>query len=620
MSIFTPLLVLVSLVAVTFARADETAAPVTLDPVISEGTAAEALKFDPIVPAYTAKTKSRTSTGNIGKELANDLPFHTNSNLKPGNEVGVIGIGKGAEETDVNLLGIPINRPQGGGADLATFPQYFWSGYSYQIGPSLGAFDPRGVGGSLTLRLWTQDNLGTESNRATYFQSTRHLKQLSYGRSDKNYAILAGMTLDSVVGPGLSFSAVPFETGSTKITTHLIFSDTKTENFYSERYPSTTANQRTDRLIPVIQLDQKISSALLKTSFFYDYAYVDYEDTLDPSAKQIKKVNQFGNESALLFGNSRIGFGARSVKYERNLENSVGTFPSEQVLNLQASHEFKFAETATSTTLFEPTAGGYAVTRKGFYPTASFGLRHENRLEDAGKCGEFIRVGFTERFPSLLDRYYEFVQPAGSTTLRGIPNPDLKPENVRSVEFGGDYAKGSYKNQLTFFVRDYKHARYTRTFTDPNSATTTDYQMTNAGNAWVAGATQSQDWKAFSMLDLGTRVTYQRSRIEDLRSSFPYSPVWVGILKADIHDPSNRYGLEIVNKGATEFFAYAETSTTAATRLPGYYYLDLLARAEIYSGITVVGGVENVFDRPIQYRLSDPDEGRIYSISANAVF
>jgi hypothetical protein len=620
MSIFTFLFAVFSLLSFTIARADEKPEPLTLDPVISEGTAAEALKFDPVVPAYTAKSKSRASTGNIGKELANDLPFHTNSNAKPGNEVGVIGIGKGAEETDVNLLGIPINRPQGGGADLATFPQYFWSGYSYQIGPSLGAFDPRGVGGSLTLRLWTQENLGTESNRATYFQSTRHLKQLSVGRSDKSYAILAGMTFDSVVGPGLSFSAIPFETGSTKITTHLIFSDTKTENFYSERYPSTTANQRTDRLIPVIQLDHKFDSSVLKTSFFYDYAYVDYEDTLDPSAKQIKKVNQFGNESALLFGNSRIGFGARTVKYERNLENSIGTFPSEQVLNLQASHEFKFGETGRSTTLFEPTIGGYAVTRKGFYPTTSLGLRHENRLEEGEKCGEFMRVGFTERFPSLLDRYYEFIQPAGPTTLRGLPNPDLKPENVRSVEFGGDYTKGPYKNQLTFFVRDYEHARYTRVFVDPAAPTVTNYQMTNAGYAWVAGATQSQDWKALPVFDLGTRVTYQRSQIEDLRSSFPYSPVWVGIVKADLHDPSNRFGLEIVNKGATEFYAYAETSASGAKRLPGYYYLDLFARAEVYSGITVVGGVENVFDRPIQYRLSDPDEGRIYSVSANAVF
>jgi hypothetical protein len=593
---------------------------VTLDPVISEGTPAESLKFDPIVPAYSAKTKDRASTGNIAKELSNDLPFHTNSNLKPGNEVGVIGIGKGAEETDVNLLGIPINRPQGGGADLATFPQYFWSGYSFQLGPSLGAFDPRGVGGSLTLRLWTQENLGRESQRATAFHSTRHFQQFSYARSGRRYALLAGMTTDSVVGPGLSFSAIPLETGDLKVTTHLIFSDTKAENFFSERYPSSTASQRTDRLIPVVQIDKKFAASIFKTSFFYDYAYVDYEDSADPSVKQIKKVNQFGNESAYLFGSSRVGFGIRNVKYERNLQNSIGTFPSEQILNVQASHGFRFAERERSHFLFEPTFGGYAVTRNGFFPTLSLGLRHENRLEGDGKCGEFLRAGFTQRFPSLLDRYYEFYQPAGSTTYRGLPNPGLQPENVRSVEFGGDIAQGPYKNQIIFFVRDYKHARYTRVFTDPSAPSVTNYQMVNAGNAWVVGATQSQDWKALSILDLGTRLTYQRSRIDDLRAEFPYSPNWVGILKADLHTPDRRHGIAIVNKAATDYVAYSETSGASIKRLPSYSTLDLFVRTEVYAGVDLVGGVENVFDRRIQYRLSDPDEGRVYSLSANAVF
>jgi hypothetical protein len=593
---------------------------VTLDPVVSEGSPAESLKFDPVIPAFTGKTKDAVSTGNIAKDLANDLPFHFNSNLKPGNEVGVIGIGKGPEETDVNLLGIPINRPQGGGADLATFPQYFWSGYSYQLGPSLGAFDPRGVGGSLTLRLWTQENLGTEGSRATAFESGRHLQQFSYGHSEKNYAILAGMTTDSVVGPGLSFSAIPYEGGATKVTTHLIYSATDAKNFISERSGSATGKQQTYRLIPVVQVDEKFATSIFKTSFFYDYSYVDYEDEADPTAKQIKKINQVGNESAWIEGTTRIGFGIRSVDYKRSAQDSLGDFPSEQVLNVQASHGFKFATSESSDVLIDPSLGGYAVTRKGFYPTASCGARHETRLENSGKIGEFTRVGFTRRFPSLLDRYYQISQPVGpTTTLQAFPNPDLKPEDVRSVEAGADFAKGPYKNQLTLFVRDYKHARYTRTFIVQSSPTIIGFQMVNAGNAWVVGATQSQDWKVSSRLDFGTRLTYQRSRIDDLKAEFPYSPDWVGIVKADLHDSDNRYGLEIVNKAATTFLAYSETEGNPSN-LPAYYYLDLFLRAEVRPGITIVGGIENVFNKPIQYRVTDPDEGRVYSIAANAVF
>src|SRR5690606_31967913 len=102
-----------------------------LAPIVSEGTPAEALKFDPVVPAASGRTKAATSVGDVSKELANDLPFHSNSNLRPGNDTGFSGVGKGEEETDVNLLGIPINRAQGGGADLGSFPQYLWSGYTY---------------------------------------------------------------------------------------------------------------------------------------------------------------------------------------------------------------------------------------------------------------------------------------------------------------------------------------------------------------------------------------------------------------------------------------------------------------------------------------------------------
>ncbi|MBC7384852.1 MAG: TonB-dependent receptor [Cryobacterium sp.] len=600
-----------------FARAADVLNEVILDPVVAAGTTAEALKHDPVIPAYIGKTKGQISTGNIAKEIANDLPFHSNANLKPGNEVGFVGVGKGAEETDVNLLGIPVNRPQGGGADLATFPQYFWSGYSYQIGPSLGAFDPRGVGGSLTLRLWTQENLGTESYRATAYHSTRRIQQFSLGKSSERYAILAGMTTDAVTGPGLSFSAVPFENGALKLTTHLIYSQTDVDQFLSEKRPSQSAHQTTYRFIPVIQADAKLSEQTrLKSSLFYDLGYVRYEDRLRPADDQRKKTTQIGNETALITGDTRLGFGIRNVTYRRSISSPIGDFPSEQILNVQATQGFK-KTTEEGFVLFEPTVGGYAVSRQGFFPTATLGLRNERKVGE-GKYGQFLRVGYTKRFPSLLDRYYELLAPAGpGSFIQGLPNPDLRPENVRSAEFGADYGNGRYKNQITFFARDYKHARYTRfTFVSPSLST---FQIQNAGNAYVYGATQSQDFKALPILDFGTRLTYQRSQIEDLNAAFPYSPKWVGILKFDLHDADEKYGLEIVNKLASGYVAYTET-TTGVQPLPGYYYLDLFARAVVAPGVNVTLGIENAFDRPIQFRIGDPDLGRIYSLAASAAF
>lgn len=609
------LLILPVMLASVFCEAAEDDV-VVLDPVISDGTPAESLKFDPIIPAYTGKTQGRVSTGNVAKEIANDLPFHSSGSLRPGNESGFVGIGKGTEETDVNILGIPLNRPQGGGSDLATFPQYFWSGYNYQIGPSLGAFDPRGVGGSLTLRLWTQDHMGTDSQRATAFHSTRKIQQFSYGRSAEKYAAVAGVTTGEVYGPALAFSAKAYEDGATKLTTHLLFSDTEAKSFYSEKTPTTNAYQRTDRLIPVVQLDHRMTSgSLLKSSFFYDFTFVKYDVEYQARKKQIKRTHQIGNETAFLMGNTRVGFGLRNVSYKRESATAIENIPEEQILNLQATHTYKF-----DSLKFEPTLGATAVTRKGLFPYLTAGLRHDTPSENGIGLGQFLRIGFHRRFPSLLDRYYEFSQFIGTRTMVALPNAGLRPENVRSIELGADCSKGDYRSQITFFARDYKHARYTSVTTVAGVPFPTDYyQIQNAGDAYVYGFTHAQDLHAFPILDIGTRMTYQQSKIKDLGAEFPYSPRWVGILKFDLHDSENRYGLEIVNKAAEHFLSYTESSSNP-TQLPSYYYMDLFGRVRVIADVTLIAGVENVFDREIQYQSTTPTEGRVYSLSATANF
>ncbi len=592
--------------------------PAVLAPIIAEGTPAEAMKFDPIVPAYTAKTKSNLSSGNIGKELANDLPFHSSGNLRPGNEAGFIGVGKGVEETDVNVLGIPINRPQGGGSDLATFPQYFWSSYHYQIGPSLGAYDPRGVGGSLTLRLWTQENLGTESQRATAFHSTRKLQQFSYGRSAESYAALVGVTTGEVFGPALSFSGRVLENGATRVTTHLLLTDTNVDSFYSEKTPTQEAQQRTIRAIPVVQIDHRFTGGpLLKSSLFHDFTFVNYEEENFPTRKQTKYVHQVGTENALLFGDTRIGLGFRNISYKRKASAALENLPQEQVVNLQATQTYRLGAEMK----LEPTIGATTVTRLGTFPYATVGARHETNYENS-RFGQFFRIGYHQRFPSLLDRYYELSQYRGPTLpiLVVSPNPGLRPENVRSIETGVDFAAGVYRSQLTLFARDYKHARYTqvRTVVVPGPDQEI-YQIKNAGDAYVFGGTHSQDLKLASYFDVGTRATFQRSKIYDLGTRFPHSPEWVGILKGDLHDPDQRFGLEVANKVASKYLSYGESSSSN-TQLPGYYYMDLFARVRPVEEVTIVVGVENVFDREIQYQATGIPEGRVYSLSASAQF
>lgn len=602
------LLIVLSLVTSVIAETK----PILLDPIIAEGTPYDVLKFDPISPAYKVKTQNKVSTGNIAKEIANDLPIHMNTNLRPGNEVTFQGLGKSAEEIDVNVLGIPLNRAQGGGLDLSIFPQFLWSGANYQIGPSLGAYDPRGVSGSLNLRLWTQEAITNDdtSGRFIQFHSTRNIQQYSIAKDFGRTAALIGVNTGDAVGPAGAFSSKIFERGNSSLRFHLLFTDQDVKVFASERTGSLTVRQRTDRIIPLIQYDRKLGErGLLKTAFFYDFNFVDNKD-LTTRTRLLSRIHQIGNESSVIFGDTKLGFALRQLDYERtNLSFRV---PTEQVANLQATHTIRVGQ--GSTPLFiEPTVGGNIVTRLGLHPFGTLGLRKEFETE-TGVVGTFSRFGIHKRYPSLLDRYYEAVIPIGfGQTLRAISNPGLQPETVKSLEAGADYKSANHQFALTGFGREYIRTRYTAL------VATNTYQVINSGESYIYGGTFKWDWDVCPLITLGPRATYQKTKLKNRNLPYVYSPEWVGVFKINLHDTEKKYGFETVYKVSQNFFSYSDSSSVM-TRAPGYYYVDANAFYKIHPQITLTGGVENVMDRHIQFRIGQPDAGRIFFLSTTATF
>ncbi|MGZ3707884.1 MAG: hypothetical protein ACXWPM_03500, partial [Bdellovibrionota bacterium] len=128
---------------------------ISLPPIVKEGTPGEVLMEDPIVPALGDSTRLDSGSGSVLHQLANEIPLAAPD---PG-RVGFAqfrGFGKSAEDTDVQAFGIPLNSPLGGGLDQSIFPQFLWSDYRFQAGPSLGAFDPRANAGTLTFIPWTE--------------------------------------------------------------------------------------------------------------------------------------------------------------------------------------------------------------------------------------------------------------------------------------------------------------------------------------------------------------------------------------------------------------------------------------------------------------------------------
>lgn len=592
---------------------------VTLDPVIADGTPADALKFDPVVPSLKAKTTLRASNGGIAKDLSNSIPYHFSDNTRAGNVVNFSGAVKAAEEVDVNVMGIPLNAPQGGGFNLTSFPQYIWNGFNFQVGPALGAYDPRGVAGSLSLRLWTQEALFTEESgyRITGFHSTSHVQQLSVGYDNgKDLGILAGMSTGKVQGPAGSVSYRAYESGRFKSKIHLIATDQKVQDFQSERSTQATADYRTVRFIPIVQADYQFTpSVLLKTNFFYDDTYLETDDPTNATGVQHERshIMQGGVETALISGKTKIGLGVRQVDFNR----LTFTAPRESILNLQATHTIKSGEYT-----LDPTIGATAITRFGLKPMATLGIRRDITIDESSSYGNFLRIGYHNRFPSLIDRYTIYVIPGFSGLPYAIANPGLDVEKVISSELGADYHSSDLNASITAFARFSKDTRYYQTavinYAGPPTVTRSG-KVINYGDSYTFGILPSVDYRALPVLTLGAKVNWTKARYETAHEAVLYQPEWVGILTADLHDSQDRYGFTIIQKLATSFLSGSEEST-AFTRLPGYGYVDLSARAKFTDSVSGSLGVENVFDRKIQFRKSQPTQGRIYVMSATGVF
>ena len=128
--------------------------------LVKEGTPGDLLMQDAVVPSWQAGGQTcRAGSGTLQKSLSDQIALPVISTSVPGNNVQFRGLGRSAEDTDVQAFGIPLNPPQGGGFDLSIFPQFIWSSYEFQPGPALGTFDPRGTAGSLTLVPWTEQAL-----------------------------------------------------------------------------------------------------------------------------------------------------------------------------------------------------------------------------------------------------------------------------------------------------------------------------------------------------------------------------------------------------------------------------------------------------------------------------
>ncbi len=563
------------------------AAPVLeLAPLIKEGTPGDLLMQDAVVPPQDGVAYPISGSGTLQQSLGDQFALPVISTAVPGNTVQFRGLGRSAEDTDVQAFGIPLNPPQGGGFDLSIFPQFLWASYQFQAGPALGTFDPRGTAGSLTLLPWTEQALahpGTTQGRVIGAASTADLFQVSAAASDGySVAVVAGTSAGDAQGPSAGLSARVGLSPGERLSFHLLATD------LDARTPGPSgatpfAQQLTVRAIPLLQLDSRLAGgALLKSSVFADDEYLKYTD---PGASALPATQdhilQVGTEHALLAGDWKFGAGLRGVQY-----GTLG-FPdqSEAIAELLVS---KALEPARGL-LIEPTVRGVGVSRYGLRPEASLGAR----LEVGSGLAVHARGGLAQHFPSMLNRFYSYPGFPGYPGFAG--NPALEPEQDWTVTLGAEWSRRAFKASFEAYAQLASNAQVRAPL---DSQTDTEI---NSGAARIGSLLANVQWETCPWAALGGSATLSASELSQTGLAFPGLPAalvvaWLAVrAPEELAGGAHRWEARINERLSTDSVADA-----SGNRLPAYHEEDLELRARVSQAWLVTARVEDLTDqRPV---------------------
>ncbi len=545
-----------------------------IPPIVMSGAPGAALMEDAIVPAFEGGVQLNSGTGSVQNTLQDQLSVPITNLGRPGNMGQVRGLGLSAEDVDVQAFGISLNPPQGGGFDLSVFPQFLWSNYRYQQGPSLNSMNQTASTGTLTLVPWTLHALKEPGwgIRGSEFYSTLGVNQLSASfRKQDRVAVITGYSSGKVVGPsgGLSTRWV---NGNYSGSFHLLASslDASTEGHIAFRTPQ--ARMQSTRFIPVLQNDYRyLKGILLKTSVFYDGNFLNY---LDPSRAEPSRnySRQFGFESAYLNQKWKLGLNGRRVIYFSNSFRA----PVQNIGNIHLAREIDLSSVS-----IEPLFQGIWVTGYGFLPQGSLGARTE---WNEGRQALYSRGSISRRIPSLMDRYSNYAE---SPFLTFLGNPDLKIETDWTGSLGWENKSSEFEVVFEVYAQLRK-----------NPKVFVGSTVTNLDDAKVFALTSHEKVRVLSLLDFTHHFTLTHSQYLSDNRAFPYTPLFADVLGVTLHSDSG--------PGAWEWSSGVRFATTRtfdpskAAKLPSYWALDTSLRYELTKQISLSGRVENVFDRKIE--------------------
>jgi hypothetical protein len=586
------------------ARADEST--YTLEPVIFRAQASfESLGEETYVPKTV--TPIQPSRASVLKRIGDDQAFPIVNLGYPAGASGVRLGGRSVDDTQVTTLGVPLNLPQGGGADLSIFPSFLWSAAELSRTPVAGGYAPTSASGAINLRLWTRDRIlrrhrADDPDSRLTANYDRQVQTFSIATERPGIAINVGSNFGLLTGPAGSLSYEFYRDSDSTWRLHLLGTDQRGDNPGSRRFPTPNAKIDNWRAIPVLEMQRSLGRDWVwEATAFGDLSGLRLLDPTDPSGNSSSRSKQFGLENAFLYQDWTIAVSARLVQFDLEANEFTDAFgglnrvPGAEVrewpLFASVTRRFDLSDRFE----LKATALGSAITSVGAAPGGRLSARLAADPAERDREYTFFELLSTPKMPTINARYYQYLY-NGTTSYAG--NPDLKPEQIYAAIAGYErrFSRWSTRSSLKGEYR-------TAVQIDRGSTTV------NAGTARLLYLDQEINWAATGRLDLRANLLFTVSHLQDANIPYPDLPAFSTRGRAIYHfSPS----WELEGRAWYQGPSVATAGSTGGRFHPNFALFDLEGRVMLARDLNLQLGIENLTNQFAELVLDYPMPGRLY--------
>lgn len=271
-----------------------------------------------------------------------------------------------------------------------------------------------------------------------------------------------------------------------------------------------------------------------------------------------------------LNGQSEVAGNAQRRSTELFAQNDIfATDALEVVLGLRWQHDSDF--------------GGHFAPKVAAAYTLPGGQRWSGKLR--ASFGQGYRV------PNLKERHYLFDHSSLGYVVIG--NPDLKPESSTSLQLGADFRIGrSLSLEANLFQNKIRDLIQTDLDSYAVIGGIAQYSYGNIARARTRGVETGLRWQALERLGLNTSYTFTQTRDLDAGRELTRRPRHILRAGADWNfTPASTLSLR------ARYQSSELVDSASNGRSPAWATLDLSASHQLGGGVSVSGGVSNVFDR-----------------------